>query len=69
MDKEYWLFTLLTGHNSGQYINCWFDGCPSKRDLIKACRDYCDCEEYAIINVTKFTEEQYNKLTKGSNEK
>lgn len=69
MEKEYWLFTLLTGNNSNQYINCWFDWFPSKHDLIKVCRDCSDCEGYAIINVTKFTEEQYNKLVKDSNEK
>jgi len=67
MEKEYWLFTLLTGNN--QYINCWFDDFPYKQDLIKACRNCSDYEEYAIINVTKFTEEQYNKLTKDGNEK
>lgn len=68
MEKEYWLFTLLTGHNSNNYITCWYDWFPSKQDLIKACRDCCDCEKYAIINVTKFTEEQYNKLTKDNDE-
>jgi hypothetical protein len=67
MEKEYWLFTLLTGNN--QYINCWYDKFPSKQVLIKACQDCCDYKEYAIINVTKLTEKQFNKLTKDSNEK
>lgn len=67
MEKGFWLFTLLT--TKAGYINCWFSWFPSKSDLIKACRDYGDEGNYAIINVTKFTEEQYNKLTKDSNEK
>lgn len=62
MEKVFWLFTLLTGDN--QYINCWFDKFPAKSDLIKACRDFGADKNYAIINVTKFTEEQFNKLTK-----
>jgi hypothetical protein len=68
MEKEYWLFTLLTGNNK-QYINCWYEWFPSKQDLIKVCRNISNCEEYAIINVTKFTEEQYNKLMKGDDKK
>ena len=69
MEKEYWLFTLLTGNNK-QYINCWYDWFPSKQELIDVCNKCGDKSgRYAIINVTKFTEEQYNKLTKDGNEK
>ena len=63
MEKEYWLFTLLT--KRAGYVNCWFDHFPTKGDLLKSCRGFGDRDGvYAIINVTKFTEEQYNKLTK-----
>ena len=68
MEKEYWLFTLWTP--IAGYINCWFEWFPSKRDLIKACDEFGAKDgKYAIFNVTKFTEEQYNKLTKDGNEK
>lgn len=67
MEKEYWLFTLLTTESG--YINCWFEGFPSKRNLVNVCRNYgSNDDKYAIINITKLTEEQYNKLTKDSNE-
>jgi hypothetical protein len=67
MEKEYWLFTLLTTKSG--YINCWFEGFPSKRNLVNACRNYGSNDDmYAIINITKLTEEQYNKLTKDNNE-
>ena len=63
MEKEYWLFTLLT--SQAGYINCWYEWFPTKQDLLKACKDFGDkTDKYAIINVTKFTKEQYNKLTK-----
>jgi hypothetical protein len=52
------------------YINCWYEWFPSKQDLINACNEFGAKDgNYAIFNVTKFTEEQYNKLTKDSNEK
>lgn len=62
MEKEYWLFTLLTGE--AQYANCYFAWFPSKRDLQIACSKLGNSTSYAIINMTKLTEEQYNKLTK-----
>ena len=61
MEKEYWLFTLLTG--DAQYVNCYFAWFPSKRDLQIASSKFGSAT-YAIINMTKLTEEQYNKLTK-----
>jgi hypothetical protein len=68
MEKECWLFTLWTP--IAGYINCWYEWFPSKQELINVCRKFGDKEGlYAIINVTKLTEEQYNKLTKDSNEK
>ena len=63
MEKECWLFTLYT--SQAGYINCWYKYFPTKQDLLKACKDCGDkTGTYAIINVTKFTEEQYNKLIK-----
>ena len=63
MEREYWLFTLYT--QQAGYINCWYNFFPTKQDLLKAGKDCGDkTGSYAIINVTKLTEEQYNKLTK-----
>ena len=61
MKNEYWLFTLLT--EKAGYINCWYKWFPSKHDLIKACNDFGDDGNYAIVNITNLTEEQFNKLT------
>lgn len=58
--KEYWMFTIITNHNT--YVNCYFESFPTKNDLKKACHDY-NGYSYAIISMTKLTEEQYNKLT------
>lgn len=66
MEKECWLFTLLTP--TAGYINCWYEWFPSKQDLIKACKHYGGDGNYAIFNIAKLTEEQYNKLTKDSND-
>ena len=66
MEKEYWLFTLFT--EKAGYINCWYTWFPSKQDLIKACKHYGDDGNYAIFNITKLTEEQYNKLTDENDE-
>lgn len=49
MEKEYWLFTLLTG--DAQYVNCYFAWFPSKRDLQIACSKMGNSTTYAIINV------------------
>lgn len=66
MEKEFWLFTLYT--SQAGYINCWYEYFPTKQDLLKACKECGDkTGTYAIINITKFTEEQYNKLTKDEN--
>lgn len=62
MEKEYWLFTLLTGGT--QYVNCYFAWFPSKSDLQIACNKFGNSATYAIINMAKLTEEQFNKLTK-----
>lgn len=62
MEKEYWLFTLLTG--DAQYVNCYFAWFPSKQDLKVACNKMGNSATYAIINMTKLSEEQFNKLTK-----
>lgn len=62
MEKEYWLFTLLT--DSDGYVNCYFAWFPSKSDLQIACNKFGNSTTYAIINMAKLTEEQYNKLTK-----
>jgi len=62
MEKEFWLFTLLTKRVG--YINCWFNHFPTKSDLLKRCSDCGDKDgAFAIINVTKFTELQYRILT------
>jgi len=58
--KEYWLFTIITNYN--KYVNCFFESFPTKDELMDVCHDK-NSTSYAIINVTKLTEEQYVKLT------
>lgn len=59
--KEYWLFTILTNYNA--YVNCYFDAFPTKEALMDVCHEK-NATSYAIINITRLTEEQYSKLTK-----
>jgi hypothetical protein len=59
--KEYWLFTIITNYN--KYVNCYFDDFPTRDALMGVCRDN-NAWSYTIINITKLTEEQYDKLTK-----
>lgn len=59
--KDYWMFTIITNYNV--YVNCYFDEFPTKETLMDVCHDK-NSMSYAIINFTKLTEEQYNRLTK-----
>ena len=55
--KEYWLFIIRF---ENEFLNCFFDWFPSKRDLKKASKG----KEYVIIHTMQLTKEQFNKLTK-----
>ena len=54
--EDCWLFTLQ--NRDLQECNCFFDYFPSKSDLQEAAKD----DVYAILNVTKLTKGQANKL-------
>ena len=64
--KEYWMFTLITQYKA--YVNCCFDEFPCMDELKAECLKK-NSGTFAILNITKLTQEQYLTLFSKEEEK